>query len=327
MREVKSKGQHRRDGIAATPIRHMGAILLFFALSAFAFAESGTSSRALRIGYLRGDPEAQLAPAVFSALRSHLLTHPGVARALPQAGLDGVVVLASDSHQDLVQRMDAGEFDLVFASSMDYVSQSGPYEALFQLRRPRDRFDPQGERVYHSGILFVNYRHPLFREDAITPARAARALLDTDMAMVSSFSAAGYVYPVLRLASLTSDTLPVRIIFCDSPEEVVKHVVNGVYDAGACDAGVLEEVLAAAGLTDQRDALLRVVLETDPIPADPVAVRTDWLPRNSELGRELRDALRQFFTGRPDLPRLQAANDANFDDLRRNLARLRELRQ
>jgi ABC-type phosphate/phosphonate transport system substrate-binding protein len=254
------------------------------------------------------------------------MAHPGVAQTLPEAGLNGVVVLATDSHQDLIQRMDAGEFDLVFCTSMDYVSQTGPYEALFQLRRPRDRFDPQGERVYHSGVIFVNHRSPLFRGNA-SPAEMGYALLNTDIAMVGSFSAAGYVYPVVKIASLTSDTLPVRVVFCDSPEEVVKHVVNGVYGAGACDAGVVEEVLSAAGLTAERDALLRVVLETDPIPADPVVVRTDWLPRNSELGRQLRDALRQFFTGRPDLPRLQAATDANFDDLRRNLARLRELRQ
>jgi ABC-type phosphate/phosphonate transport system substrate-binding protein len=280
-----------------------------------------------RIGFLRADPEAQLRYGVLHGIRDELLSRPAIKSAMAVENLKGIILLPSDSHQGLIQRMDRNEFDMVFCSSIDFVSQSGDYDALFQLRRPRDSFDPRGKRVFHRGQIFVNNRSPLFR-DAITTSRLANLFVREEIAMVSSFSAAGYVYPCLKIASTVDESLPRGILFCDSSEEVVKYVINGVTEVGACDAGIIEAVLARNGLADRRDKLVRVVLETDPIPTDPVAIREKWLPRNSVFGRELRDALRQIFS-RPEhrLPRLENSSPEQYEDLRSNLERFQELRR
>jgi ABC-type phosphate/phosphonate transport system substrate-binding protein len=286
------------------------------------------TARVFRIGYQRGDPEALLSSGMFHAMREALMNRPKLRAAMKAENVDGIILLAADSHQGLIQRMDQNEFDLVFCTSVDFVSQSGDYEALFQLRRtPQDTFDPQAKRVFHRGQIFVNSRSRLFRGEVTTAALAA--LLERgEIAMVSTFSAAGYVYPCLKLASKGGGMLPERIMFCDSSEEVVKYVINGVTEAGACDAGVIGDVLSKNGLADKRDQLIRVILDTDPIPTDPVALREKWLPRSSVLGRELREELKLFF-GMPGnrLPRLEDSSKEKFQDLSDNLKLFRELKR
>ncbi|MBX7244391.1 MAG: phosphate/phosphite/phosphonate ABC transporter substrate-binding protein [Candidatus Sumerlaeaceae bacterium] len=283
------------------------------------------TSAPFRIGYLRGDPEAPLDSGVFFRLREYLLARPPIRDAVTSGAVSDIVLLASDSHQDLIQRMDQNEFDLVFCSSIDYVTQTGDYEAIYQLRRSkRDRFDPRGSRVFHSGVIFVNNRSPLFSGD-ITPARLADYFQRREIAMVGSFSAAGYVYPRLKIASLTTGTADLAVRFCDTPEEVVKYVINGVVEVGAADNGVIEEVLSSKKLDSELAKLVRVVIETDNIPTDPVALRRKWLPRNSDLGREIRDGIRQFFARDKQLPQLQASSSEKFEDLRQNLVLFRAL--
>jgi ABC-type phosphate/phosphonate transport system substrate-binding protein len=242
-----------------------------------------------------------------------------LARALADAGFTGIDLLSSDSHEDLVQRMGQDEFDIVFCTAKDFVSQRGGYEVVFQLRRPGDAYDARGQRVFHKGVVIVNNRSPLF--GAPQPAQGiAERLSAGAIAMVSSYSAAGYVYPCLKLAAQTSDTLPSRILFCGSSEEVVKHVVNGITEIGACDAGVLEEVLRQSGIGEYQHDLVRVIMETDPIPTDPVVFRLAHMPRVSALGREMQDAMRAVFAREAGLPRLESSSSAKYEDLRRNIS-------
>ncbi|MCX7018376.1 MAG: PhnD/SsuA/transferrin family substrate-binding protein [bacterium] len=279
-----------------------------------------------RIGHITGDPESPLGGDVLYALRDALVSSPLVQQAMREANVGAIAVLSSDSHQDLIQRMDQNEFDLVFCSSVDFVQQNGDYEAVFQLRRPRDSFDPNGGRVFHRGVVFVNNRSPLF-SDEITSDRLGAYLSGREIAMVGSFSAAGYIYPLLKIAALPGQRPPPISMFCDSSEEVVKNVVNGAAEIGACDGGVIEEVLARNGLAEERNRLVRIVMETDPIPTEPVALRANWLPRGSAFGRELRDALRQFFARDNKLPRLQNSSRDKFLDLKQNLQNFRDGRR
>jgi ABC-type phosphate/phosphonate transport system substrate-binding protein len=282
-------------------------------------ASPTTAGDRFRIGYLRSDPESRLGSASLYNLRDQLLSQEGFRRELGGAGFDSVDILSSDSHEDLVQRMGQNEFDLVFCTAKDFVSQKGDYEVVFQVRRPGDAFDARGQRVFHKGIVFVNNRSPLFTASQPLQLLAGR-LAAGPVAMVSSYSAAGYVYPSLKLAAHTSSTLPSRILFCGSSEEVVKHVINGVSEIGACDAGVLEEVLRQGGIAGRQDELVRVILETDPIPTDPVVFRSIHVPRVSPLGRQLQDAMRALFARDAALPRLESSSNGKYEDMRRNIA-------
>lgn len=306
----------------------LGAAMRLLALAALLFAAPAlfaqdvpqipTTATLFRIGHLRADPEARIGGGVLHGMRHHLLGVPAVRDAMTSAGVRDIVVLATDSHEDLVQRMTVDEFDMVFCTAHDFVSQQGSYDVLFQLRHPTDSFDPRGQRVFHSGVIFVNNRSSLFA--AADPAAELPALLgDVEIAMVGSYSAPGYVYPCLKLAAYTGGALPRRIRFCGSSEEVVKAVINGVTPIGACDAGAIEAVLERHGLADRRADLVRVVLQTDPIPTPPVVVLPRWLPRTSPLGRELQDAMRAYFAADPALPRLEPGSAAKYADLRQNV--------
>lgn len=288
---------------------------------------TAAQARSFRIGYLRGDPESQLHGGAFSAFRDYLLDRPGARSAMHQEQVTGIDVWASDSHQDLIQRMDQNEFDLVFCSSVDFVLQKGAYDAILQLRHREGRFDAAGRAVFDQGVVFVNNRSRLFGE-MFNGADLAAYLQAHQIAMVNSFSAAGYVYPTLRVATLTSHTLTPAPLFCNSSEEVVKYVINGVTEIGACEAGVIDKVLESNGFSvKDRDKLVRVILKTDPIPTDPVVLHQRWSPRSSAFGREVRDELRQFFARSEDwLPRLESSSNDRYEDVRRNMEILRGLR-
>lgn len=283
------------------------------------------ASRIFRIGYLHGDPEAQLRPGVFYQLRDFLLKRTALRDEMTSAGISDIVLLSSDSHENLIERMSHNEFDLAFCSAKDFVSQAGDYNAIYQLKRASDRFDPRGQRVFHFGEIFVNNRCELFKGE-LSPERLQRYFKDCDrIALVSSFSAAGYDYPLLKIAEVTTNTLPSGIMFCQSSEEVVKHVMNGVSEVGACDAGVLDKVLERNELLDEKAQLVRVILQTAVIPTDPVALQTNWVPRESAFAQEMIQALREFFRPDAGLPRLQSSSNDKYEDLRQNVLRLRDL--
>jgi len=313
-------------------VNHIFQLLLVVSiLSAFAprhacgqnIPPAGAPSAAhlFRIGYLPNDPEAQIAVGAVHELRNFLMEQAAVREALHGEGLDDIALMAVDRHESMVERMNRNEFDLAFCSAVDFVLQNGDYEARFQLRRPQDSFDARAGRVFHKGVIFVNNRSPLFRT-SVAPAEMARTFTTTPLAMVSG-SAAGYFYPSLKIAHLSgTGLLPQRVHLCDSSEEVVKAAINGLggsIDAGACEAGAIEQVLARHGLLEQRDQLIRVVFETDPIPGEPVALHRRWTPRYSPLGRTVSEGLQRFFTEARGLPRLEPCSNEQFRDLRENM--------
>src|SRR5690606_3240764 len=128
-------------------------------------------------------------------------------------------------------------------------------------------------RVWHSGVIFVNNRSPLFTmETSAAVAALPQYVMSRQMAMVGSSSAAGYVYPYLALDRLTTSAsvINARSVFWESSSEVVKAVLNGMHEVGACDASAVNEVLKAYGLLDQKDKLVKEILRTDPVPRDPI---------------------------------------------------------
>ncbi|MCX7626082.1 MAG: phosphate/phosphite/phosphonate ABC transporter substrate-binding protein [Candidatus Sumerlaeaceae bacterium] len=279
-------------------------------------------TRLFKIGYLPEDPEAQLGIGAIHELREFLLAQPNVREAMQNEGIEDISLLAVDRHEAMVERMNRNEFDLAFCSAVDFVLQNGDYDARFQLRRPQDSFDPKNSRVFHKGVIFISNRHPYFNDPSKTPQEFADTISTMPLALVSG-SAAGFYYPSLKIARLSSKRhLPQFVHLCDSSEEVVKTVLNGLggaITAGACEKAALEQVLTRYRLLDKQDQLVRVVIETDPIPGEPVVLHRQWSPRLSSLGRSLAEAMQRFFSESRGLPRLEHCSNDKFQDLRANL--------
>lgn len=286
-----------------------------------AASESAEAARIFKIGYMLNDPEAQIGVEVVHELREFLLAQPPVMEAMKAEGVSEISLLAVDRHEVMVERMNRNEFDLAFCSAVDFVLQNGDYDARFQLRRPQDSFDSRNNRVFHKGVIFVNNRHPYFHQ-VPSPREIAETLTTTPIAMVAG-SAAGYFYPGLKIAQLTpNQELPQQVHLCDSSEEVVKTVLNGLggtIEVGACEKGAIEQVLARYNLLEHQGSLLRIILETDPIPGEPVVFHRQWTPRLSSLGRAIAEAMQRFFSEARGLPRLEFSSNEKFQDLRENI--------
>lgn len=311
----------------------------------FSFAGYGQTDPVLpgrggtfRIGYLRQDPEAATTSGVYERLREFLISQPDIRKAMDAAALDDVILQSFETHGLLIEAMDAEQVDLAFCSVIDYAYQRGSYEPVFQIRRPGDPHSSTGDRrVWHSGVIFVNSRSPLFTMDVMA-ARAALPgyVLAHEMAMVGSSSAAGYVYPYLALDRLTTSVPVMRApsTFWDSSSEVVKAVINGIHEIGACDASAIDEVLAAHGLLEDKAKLVKEILRTDPVPRDPIVLHSRWIGGGgygatpaAELGRQITRGVSGFFQRDPALPRLERTTREPFQEVAENLERFRELRQ
>ncbi|MCD6385233.1 hypothetical protein J7M23_05590, partial [Candidatus Sumerlaeota bacterium] len=95
------------------------------------------------------------------------------------------------------------------------------------------------------------------------------------------------------------------------------YVISGLADAGCCERGAVDDVLRDAKINVDAKKLVKIVFETDPIPTNPVVIRTRYHPQHSTLGRAIKKALRTFFTRLPpDMPRLENSQDDYFINLR-----------
>jgi ABC-type phosphate/phosphonate transport system substrate-binding protein len=294
-------------------------------------------ARTFRIGYLRVDPESPTSSGVFQKLREFLLKQPPVQDALKAKQIDDIMIQSFDSHRLLVEAMDGEQVDLAFCSVLDYAYQRGDYEPIFQMRRPGDPHNSVGDsRVWHSGVIFVNNRSALFNMNTSAAIEALPQYLEShEMAMVGSSSAAGYVYPYLALSRITTSPAVLNgpSVFWDSSSEVVKAVVNGIQEIGACDATALPEVLGAYGLDGRQKQLLKEILRTDPVPRDPVVMEERWIDgsltdeASSALGRQISRGVQAFFERTPGLPRLEPSTRQPFVEVKENLKRFQTLRQ
>lgn len=297
---------------------------------------SGRSS--FRIGFIRQDPEAATTSGVFLRLREFLLAQSDIRTAMATAGVEEIIPQSFDSHRLLVEAMDAEQVDLAFCSVIDFGYQRGNYEPVFQMRRPGDPHSSTGgRRAWHSGVIFVNNRSALFD---MSTSQALEALpeyvMQHEIAMVGSSSAVGYVYPFLALDRLTTSVpvMTAHSVFWDSSSEVVKAVMNGIHEIGACDAAAIDNVLEAYQLEEQRPRLIKEILRTDPVPRDPVVIHSRWLALTSydtsaatQLGRHIIRAVSGFFQSDPSLPRLDRTSRAPYQEVTENLERFRQLRQ
>ncbi len=315
-------------------------LIMICALLGWVPARSATAAaapRSLAIGYLVDGsdftPEgrdALLTEALMEDLRRHLLEQPRLVEAMGREGLAGILLSPVAGPGDMLQRMRAGEFHLVLTTALDYgrfrqlpesARPAFDYEPMLQSRRPGDLPSGGGAGVLRRGELIMGPASPLFAGGTPGPAELRTALAASPLAVPSLDSAAGYVFPLL---TLNADPLrlerPGELWFCGSDAEVVKHVVAGLAPFGACRKGTVASVLGprTSGPTER---FVKVLRETQPFPTDPILVRHDLRPANSDLGRELKPALRAYFNNVQQLDReLSVENAAPRDYERIELA-------
>lgn len=314
--------------------------LLFISGAAAAAAQTrpvtAPAPALFRIGYIRQDPESVTSSAIFQKLRDFLVNQPEIRQQMQGDGVADIIAQSFDSHRLLVEAMDAEQIDLAFCSVIDFGYQRGSYEPVFQIRRPGDPHSSSGNRrAWHSGVIFVNSRSPLFdMPTTVAVQRLPEYLQNHEIAMVGSSSAAGYVYPYLALDRISSEPVTrIRSVFWESSPEVVKAVINGIHEVGACDAMAIDEVLKGSHLLQHKDKLVKEVLRTDPVPRDPVVIHTRWLaadafePRTgAELGRRILRGVAGFFASDPSLPRLDRTSPDAYKEVMDNVQRFQQLR-
>jgi len=288
-----------------------------------------TTATTFRIGCIRHDPDMRITDDLMQGLREYLLQSPTIKEAMATTGVAALEVQSFEAHRWLMEAMDAEQVDLAFCSSVDYIYQIGNYVPIYQLRMPRDR--PARTRLYHYGEVFVGPSSALFSlEKNAARERLGQYLAGREIALVGPNSASGYIYPLLAIAEITSPTMgQVATRFWGSSEEVVKAVINGSAEIGACDSSAIDEVLAAYNLTPHKAKLVKEITRTSGVPRDPVVILRRWAPDRSLLGREILRRSRSYFETLPrEMPRLEPTSDTNqFEkELRGSMINFNQLR-
>ncbi len=311
-------------------------VTLFFTLALTKTNNEATTASAViqgkpslfRVGFLKADMEPLLDEVLFQRLKKYLEQQNFLKEILIESGFRSIVILPVDGFHDMVRRMNVQEFDLVFCSATVYVRQTGNYEAILQLRRQRDIWDARGGgKVLQKGALIISNSQWQALGQNPTPETIRQFLLNSRLAVVSTYSAPGYIFPLLKLRRDYGISPLGSLIFCDSSEEVVKYVISGLATAGCCEVSAIEEVIQQAGLKVPGQELIKILFETEPIPTNPVVIRSIYHPRISKLGREIKTALRTYFSQLPsNIPRLEHSQDDYFNNLREVIASFEEIK-
>jgi hypothetical protein len=261
------------------------------------------------------------------------------AKALRDAGFSDIALRPCDGPEDMVQRMDQAEFELVFCPTMVYVQQRAarprdyPYHVFLETRGQYWN-SRSGEHVRQRGVLFVRRGSALDRgSKGLSPEEIKQNLTSQFTAVSSRYDAAGYFDVRKLLWDDYEHATPGELLFCGSPQEVVKAVVCGLVDIGACEENVLKEVLNAAPtrvrgeteIVDNRNVFVRILDVTKGVPTDPVVIRDrfDPLATGSQLGLALAEGLKRLY-GNPEqgAPVLQNSDDTVYDAIVEDVRRL-----
>lgn len=250
-------------------------------------------SRKFSIGYLSEGTDIPGATARMELLQRILTHREDFRTALKAAGYTGVILSPCEYPRDMVQRMIDGEFDLVFATAMVYAQRPWTdYEPILQFKLPGDYLlqaaDPDSG-VFRQGVIFAGPSCPLFNQKAEpTPKEDLRRLFTrVPLAVPSADSAAGYLSPrYVMVKELGLQTI-LTPLFCGSDAEVVKHVVSGMVEVGACRMEVLKELIP-----EHPESFYHILSRTVPMPTDPILLRRQLLPVSSELGIKIKALLR-----------------------------------
>lgn len=269
---------------------------MIVAAAATGAAQPADEPRLFRIGFLERETTGHPSEESLDRLRDSLEQDREIAEELGRRNYRGIGLYPADGPADMVRRLNAREFDVAFVPANLYDEQTAGYSVILRARREDDInwTTSAGPSALRRGVVFVSPRRPeIFEEETLSPQRAAELLGRERFAVVSTQSVAGFHAPLLAVhKTYGEEALSSGYIYFENSEEVVKGVLAGLANVGACELPALDRVLQAEGLEDQRNRLVRVVLTTDPVITDPVVVRPGLSPQHSSLGRKLRLRIR-----------------------------------
>lgn len=286
-------------------------------------------ARPFLIGYMNSETPGAMDRSWFRRLASYLNNNEDCRlfqEELNRQGYGAVELIAAEGFGDLVARLENRELDCAFCPAVAFVRQIGTrqdivrssYTVVFQIRRPTDVGDPPKRH----GAIIVGPQHPLYRKPSDRTGRVdidqiARHVASDQIALVSRYSAPGYLYPLHALSRSPDFSPPQRPVFRGSSEEVVKTVLSGLVSIGACEITATSETLHGTGLEPSAAELYDVILETAGAPADPVVFRDRFNPQRSKTGKLLRACLEAYFrVHRPGRLRIVASNNLAFQELK-----------
>ena len=301
--------------------------------------------RPFAIGFLREGSDFQNAPSLMEELRQYLRGHRVVQEAMRRAHYGEIALSPCDGPRDMIPRIDQREFHLVFATAVIYARHQLPiylegsgqpaYVPILQTQRNGD-FQPQGGKggVLRRGVVFAGPDSPLFDSNPPPGREDFEFLANQPLAVPYNFSIAGYIYPRAQLKRKAEEygLAPPIFRFCGSDEEVVKHVVSGLLPVGACRQGALMSLLPEVkDQGEENNPYFRILMKTTPYPTDPILLLDDLSPDISDLGRELKAALRSFFIKRESQwvgsdMRVRDAATRHFESLVGELAKIEHSR-
>ncbi|MBN1902224.1 PhnD/SsuA/transferrin family substrate-binding protein [Candidatus Sumerlaeota bacterium] len=284
------------------------------------------AGRVFRIGFIQSEEEHSPGISWYESLKNYLLQEPSVSSVLNKYHIERIALLPTEGYRDMLQRMDMNEFDLAFCSSVIFVEQKGEYRPILQWRG--DIFDSRGQGMtLEKGVIIVGAKSPLFDRHKQNSKDRKEYIQSRPMAFVSVHNAVGYIYPRLSLWRNCKLWEPGDFIFCRSSEEVVKYVVSGLVEIGACEKDTFHSALKRYCPDIPEENLARILMETPPAPTNPIVIRSSLHPQISELGRAVKGSIKFFYNSskRPDIPRVVDSRDENFKNLREEIAEFHKI--
>jgi ABC-type phosphate/phosphonate transport system substrate-binding protein len=264
-------------------------------------------SEIFRIGYLATGSDLTPARPLLHDLREALMANEAFMTALAEKGYREISLRPSDEPSDMIQQLQTGDIELAFATPIVYarhfgaagdqtvLERQGFYEPILQFERPGDVRNTRGEGVMRQAAVFISRGSPLWGTRP-TEDQIRQAINSSTLAVSDSNSAASYIYPRIKAFERFDGARPASFLFCGSNAEVVKYVLSGLAEIGACEMQTLK-TLGTINTESRSGELFQILFTTDVMPTDPILMRVDLAPRASAspLGTELKAALRSFF--------------------------------
>ena len=299
----------------------LSGFILLLLFGGAGVSQDGKYLKTFRISFISSSEERALSPSWFEGLRKSFLQDEKLSAVLRENGFDKISILSVDGVNDLIQRMDHNEFHLVFASPMAYVNQTGDYMVMLQLRSNADFFDPRGNGVTQKGAVFVNNRSPLFAKNDLSEKEIKDYISSQTVAFISASSAVGYIAPRVKMMRDFNVREPGAYVFCDYSEEVVKYVISGIVDVGCCEESAIDEVLKNAKLQNKKNKILKIIIETEPVPTAPIVIAANFHPSAeseapSRLGVVVRKSIKEYIRTTKKGLRVEHSADKHFERLR-----------
>ncbi|MEW5737489.1 MAG: phosphate/phosphite/phosphonate ABC transporter substrate-binding protein [Myxococcota bacterium] len=242
-----------------------------------------------------------LAPGTMSEAHQKLADYLSKSLGVP------VEIVVGDSYGNAIDRLAAGEFDLVELSPLAYANATKRVKLECLVQSIADG------SATASGYIFV-------RDDS--SRRTLEDLRGATIAFVDPMSTSGYLYPrkLLRDRGLDVDKDFARVEFLGNHEAVLLAVAEGRVDAGATYQGAFAALKRTKGI----DPLtFRVVAKTLRTPRDIFCVRPEVPDEVAQVIKQAllvltaRERAGREILGPLNINGFRPADDSAYDEVRR----------